>query len=176
MSPCIKDKTGVVFDTISRQDDFTTIMNTFISKYSSESSVYRCVSPDVRFHRCYKINPQNSCWEWQKTIVKGYGVFYLKRRGLPAHRVSWELSNNQLIPFGLVIDHLCRNTKCVNPAHLEPVTNAENLHRGKPIYQTHCKRGHEFTKSNTSYRKDRLGRICIRCRKDWMQQKRMRSL
>jgi hypothetical protein len=47
-----------------------------------------------------------------------------------AHRFAY-LEFVGPIPDGLVLDHLCRNKKCVNPDHLEPVTNAENLRRGR---------------------------------------------
>jgi hypothetical protein len=46
-----------------------------------------------------------------------------------AHRFAYELLVGP-IPEGLVIDHLCRNRRCVNPAHLEPVTAEENWRRG----------------------------------------------
>jgi hypothetical protein len=62
------------------------------------------------------------------------------------------------IPDGFEVDHLCRVTPCVNPAHLEPVTHRENVHRGKNgvlrhlraplIRRTHCGRGHERTPEN----------------------------
>lgn len=46
-----------------------------------------------------------------------------------AHRRSYEQSIGE-IPPGLEIDHLCRNRKCVNPQHMEPVTRATNTRRG----------------------------------------------
>lgn len=54
------------------------------------------------------------------------------------------------IPEGLVLDHLCRNRSCINPDHLEPVTDGENIRRGISAngLKTHCKHGHEFTPDN----------------------------
>ena len=67
----------------------------------------------------------NGCWVWLHTIqVRGYGVAH----GKLAHRVMYEAVNGP-IPDGLQIDHLCENKPCVNPAHMEPVTMAENLRR-----------------------------------------------
>lgn len=72
------------------------------------------------------------CWEWTRSLTTaGYGNLRLPdgRYGY-AHRMSWELSRGP-IPDGLTIDHLCRNRKCVNPEHLEPVTQAENNRRAR---------------------------------------------
>jgi hypothetical protein len=73
------------------------------------------------------------------------------------------------IPEGLELDHLCRNTLCVNPDHLEPVTHAENIQRGHaargPV--THCRRRHEMTAEN-SYFDGRTGkRYCRSCQRIW---------
>lgn len=69
------------------------------------------------------------CWVWQGTGTKtGYGQISVEGSQRYAHRVSYELHVGP-IPDGLQIDHLCRNTSCVNPAHLEPVTGAENTRR-----------------------------------------------
>jgi hypothetical protein len=77
-----------------------------------------------------------------------------------AHRVSYELFKGP-IPDGLQIDHLCRTTACVNPAHLEAVTQLENARRASAEI-THCKNGHEYT-LETTYR-DRHGwRSCRVC-------------
>lgn len=46
-----------------------------------------------------------------------------------AHRAMYEQEVGP-ITEGLELDHLCRQTMCVNPSHLEPVTHAVNLRRG----------------------------------------------
>ena len=67
------------------------------------------------------------CWIWSGSVsTQGYGKF--SNPSLLAHRVSYE-SMVGPIPEGLAIDHLCRVRTCVNPAHLDPVTAAENTRR-----------------------------------------------
>lgn len=65
----------------------------------------------------------DDCWEWAASCYpnSGYGMFYNGKRPGLAHRYSVELHRGR-IPDGMVVDHLCRNRKCVNPAHLEVVT------------------------------------------------------
>lgn len=68
------------------------------------------------------------CWVWQlATLPNGYGMDSGRQQG--AHRVEWERVHGP-IPAGAHIDHLCRNRACVNPAHMECVTCAENARRG----------------------------------------------
>lgn len=72
------------------------------------------------------------CWIWQGTVTSsGYGQIWdvQARRVRVAHRFMWEEANGP-VPEGLELDHLCRVRNCVNPAHLEPVTRRENVHRG----------------------------------------------
>lgn len=90
-----------------------------------------------------------ACWVWEGTMRGGYGRLYDGTRQAAAHRFAYELLIGT-IPEGLVLDHLCRNPPCVNPAHLEPVTSAENIARGIPKYSkvTHCPKGHEYTDEN----------------------------
>jgi len=70
------------------------------------------------------------CWEWTAcTDGDGYGRFNIGGRPWRAHRVSWALLVQDL-PKGLYVDHLCRNRRCVNPDHLEPVPPVVNTKRG----------------------------------------------
>ena len=113
-----------------------------------------------------KVEKGPSCWEWMAGKSSGYGKFRLNGVKKRAHRLSWEWKNGE-IPEGLVIDHLCRNSGCVNPSHMEAVTQLENVRRGFGICainarKTHCKQGHEFTKENIYVRKFG-GRNCKKC-------------
>ena len=84
-----------------------------------------------RFTDKIEIDTDSECWNWTAAIFKGlgYGKFNFNGKTCYAHRVSYELHVGE-IPSGLQIDHLCRNRKCVNPDHLEPVTHIENIRRG----------------------------------------------
>lgn len=109
------------------------------------------------------VRVSQNCWVWMDVKDKlGYGR--AGRRGY-AHRVVYEALNGTL-PKELTLDHLCRNTSCVNPEHLEPVLHKENVLRGvgptaRNSKKTHCWRGHEFTLENTKIKK--TGRECRMC-------------
>lgn len=102
----------------------------------------------------------SKCWHWRGRTLRGYG----KYAGKLAHRIAYELEIGA-IPGGLEIDHLCRTPRCVNPSHLEPVTQKENMRRRYAIY-TECASGHPFTPENTYIRPTgwRDCRACIRAR------------
>lgn len=100
------------------------------------------------------------CWTWTAsvTVNGGYGQFRVRPRTLRAHIVAWTLLVGP-VPDGLVLDHLCRTPRCVNPAHLEPVTLAENTRRGMSpaavtVRLNRCSRGHALTDANTIRKAD----------------------
>lgn len=111
--------------------------------------------------------PNSGCWLWIGSIhSNGYGRVYGDGRHWNAHRFVYTKLVG-VIPNELQLDHLCRNTLCVNPAHLEPVTARVNTMRSQAItaknaQATHCKRGHELTGNNVITTK--LGRNCRTCR------------
>lgn len=74
---------------------------------------------------------------------KGYAQFSVGRETVPAHRFAWTAARGA-IPAGLTVDHTCENTWCQNVAHMELVTNAENIRRRDWRNGT-CKRGHDVT-------------------------------
>src|SRR5262252_6830581 len=86
-----------------------------------------------RFQQRIHNEPNTSCWVWTGRWDKqGYGIID-KKPNRKVHRLCYEMLIGP-IPKGLEIDHLCRTPCCVNPIHLEPVTHAENIRRGKWKY------------------------------------------
>lgn len=107
----------------------------------------------------------DACWLWTAAKDKmGYG----KYRQTLAHRISYSLIKGK-IKRGLVIDHLCRNKSCVNPGHLEAVTQKLNLERSIAVLstlnknKTHCPKGHAYSGANLKLTK--TGRHCRVCQK-----------
>lgn len=110
-----------------------------------------------------KIDLSTPCENWTGWIrSNGYGIFMDDDHFYYAHRVAYEIANNVSLPpksSGYCIDHVCRNRSCINPAHLELVTNVENTMRGNSPHainarRTHCACGQE-------YRKTPSGRWCV---------------
>lgn len=100
-----------------------------------------------------KVEVTGFCWDWKgRPNADGYGVYRVGPRTKKAHRVSYEILVGA-IPEGLKIDHVCRNRRCVNPDHLEPVTDEVNVKRGfGPTAMNAraqvCKSGHPFSGEN----------------------------
>lgn len=134
----------------------------------------------------------DGCWLWTASCNPGgYGIFRDGKQ-LVAHRWSYKRLVGP-IPEGLQLDHLCRVRSCVNPAHLEPVTQAENIRRGyidrgydlrysglprwqgpaRPGYmpqaeRTHCPKSHPYDEANTYWAVRpgrRPARGCRACRR-----------
>lgn len=111
-----------------------------------------------------KVIKTDDCWLWQGCLThNGYGQIRRNNKGYLAHRYAYMQLVGE-IPKGKVLDHLCRVRNCVNPSHLEPVTNRENLLRGIPGNKTHCPKGHEYTPENTAYYRN--AKYCKTCNKE----------
>ena len=123
--------------------------------------------PD-RFWNKVTPEPVSGCWLWQGAQVhNGYGVTRTPERLLYAHRVAYEAARGP-IADGLSVDHLCRVRHCVNPEHLEAVTQRENIRRGDQGKtwgtETHCRYGHEYAAGNAAPRAGRInGKACREC-------------
>ncbi len=111
-----------------------------------------------------KITVEGDCWIWTGAKnSKGYGSMSDgKNRSVLAHRKAYTVTKGE-IPVGLTIDHLCCTIECVNPAHLEAVTVAENLRR-RYASQTHCKNGHPLSGKNLRLNVRKSGRVSRVCR------------
>lgn len=111
------------------------------------------------------------CWIYTGTTdPRGYGRVGVRHHGRVyrsrlAHRVLYQALIGP-IEGGLVLDHLCRQHSCVNPAHLDPVTQAENLRRGLGQANAFCKWGHLYDEANTylTPKGERVCRACARLR------------
>lgn len=124
----------------------------------------------VKFMEKVSIQP-GGCWIWQGYIQSnGYG-FYRHEETSWAHRASYLILRGP-IPEGLTIDHLCRVKACVNPDHLEAVTNQVNVQRAKPW--TKCATYHPTEPSRWSNRGDGR-RLCLECGRVREQQRRDRQ-
>lgn len=128
----------------------------------------------------YQTDPHSGCWLWTGALnSRGYASVANGRGGsMLAHRAAWEAANGN-IPDGHQIDHICHNMdqdcpggisckhrRCINPAHLEAVTQSKNLRRAirSRRARTYCPQGHPMTDENTLTYERRHGRIETVCR------------
>ena len=129
-------------------------------------SVYnRGLTLEERFWQ--KVVKTDTCWNWiGARDSRGYGLIYLaKGKRDRAHRVSFSIARGRAVVEGKVIDHLCRNTSCVNPEHLEEVTHRTNARRGTSpgavaLRRDACSLGHPFDEWGTYVMKRRVCRLC----------------
>lgn len=106
------------------------------------------------------------CWNWDRVSGAGYGYVQVEGKMWRVHRLVYTLLVGP-IPEGLFLDHLCRNRRCCNPDHLEPVTNQVNNQRGLTGYhnkiKTHCPHGHAYMPWSTYIDKTTGSRRCKVC-------------
>lgn len=125
---------------------------------------------EMRLERLLVPEPNSGCWLWLGGVGRGgYGLIKVHGKARMAHRVMYELRRGP-IPDGLVLDHLCRTPCCVNPDHLEPVTERENILRGRGLAADNarkefCAHGHPLDVERTYAASGglRTGRQCRTC-------------
>ena len=126
----------------------------------------------------------NNCWEWTGYINngknQGYAKFYYNSNEFSAHRWIYQYYYNEDIKDGLVIDHICRNRKCVNPIHLREITHKENILSRIGIAainakKTHCKYGHQLSGGNIG-NNTKGGRSCKTCNYVYQRNKQAQLL
>lgn len=133
--------------------------------------------PRERFWTKVRVGDGDECWLWVAARCReGYGRFNADDAQLPstlAHRIAYTWLVGP-IPADMTLDHLCRNTSCVNPDHLEVVTASENSRRAIPwnTGKTHCIHGHPFDQVNTYVAVD--GRRSCRACRAAVQRRRVR--
>jgi hypothetical protein len=122
-----------------------------------------------RFWEKVKVaDKDDECWEWQGAIdTHGYGLFWPERRTTrTAHSMMWELVNEEKVPGGKQVHHICYNRRCVNPDHLKLLTPALNtLDQPRFKDKVTCVNGHPWIEENWYYRPDDGRKNCLICRR-----------
>ena len=149
----------------------------------TDEEILEKLSPRVKSK--FIIDAVTGCYQWQAGTNGKPGDLRGKIRvgGIKynAHKFIYQEVYG-VVTKGLVLDHLCRNKMCVNPNHLEPVTQRENTARGtglnaESIRANRCIRGHEFTEENTRKYVTSSGgikRYCRQCGRDRKQEQLQR--
>ena len=132
-----------------------------------------------------RVERTETCWNWTGSRSRGYGAFtpVIRGRRVSVHRWAYEYFVGP-IPGGWQIDHLCRVRHCVNPDHLEVVTQRTNILRGTAFSavnarKTHCPQGHPYDEANTYLGRQGKNGVVRQCRmchrvKERVRQARMR--
>ena len=115
-----------------------------------------------------RVEVTGACWNWLGALNRnGYGAVKLSGKMYLVHRVSYGVLVGEIGPQQL--DHVCRNRRCLNPDHLEAVTQRVNILRGfsaaaRQARQTECIHGHAFDSTNTYWYSEGRRRACRTCK------------
>lgn len=152
-------------------------VSTAFMNYQEDGTQRTQPSPKVQARFWAKVDLQelepSECWLWMACKTHdGYGLFWFQGRLVYAHRFIYEWLVGP-IPDGLQLDHVqargCAHRHCVNPAHLEVVSQSENMRRGEGGKylrdKTHCPQGHAYAGDNL-YITTRGGRLCRECHRN----------
>lgn len=124
--------------------------------------VSRWHTPEHRFEARI-IKTPNGCWDWTGPL-RGhrYAAFMVNGKNVMVHRWAYETYVGP-IPEDHQIDHICTNTKCVNPEHLRPMLPYENVRAYWREQRGYCRNGHEMTPENVVWRQQGKVRHCRIC-------------
>lgn len=118
------------------------------------------------------IEKTSTCWNWKGTIHKsGYGNMGINGHELLVHRIAYRVFRKGRLIRAYVLDHLCRNKRCVNPLHLRQVTERTNTLAGtgfsaRNARKTSCKHGHPLKGENLGTQWGGKYRRCLTCDKE----------
>lgn len=97
-----------------------------LAKLGGVSPITGMTTPEERME--YYTDRSGDCWIWRGNLsARGYGRIKIKGKVWMAHRLSYELATGEPLPAGLVLHHICANKACVNPDHLQPATQNQNV-------------------------------------------------
>lgn len=134
---------------------------------------FECVKLPA-FEDLFKPSVLGPCWLWTAALSNGYGILCYENKRIHAHRFAWTVVVERPIAFGRQLDHLCRVRACVNPDHLQPVSQSLNLHRMEVARadraNSTCRMGH-YIPDWTQFAK----RGCPFCKQHWQRMRLVRN-
>ncbi len=114
----------------------------------------------ITFARSPKPVAGGMCWLWTSgKDSRGYGRAWFDGKMRQAHIVTWHLYHGRWPDDGLVLDHRCSVKPCVNPRHLEEVTQSVNVMRATPRGDAETERRRAQWRESKARRRERLAGV-----------------